>query len=262
MDLKELIRIFKAEWIPVDDLIKLKESEIKEVDYKILKSAKINKEILDKFEAMPLWYKSGILGIGPSKAVELWKAGVRPNNLVKHKTLLPTITQLWLLHKPEDRIPHDIIPKITDDFIPKAYKKKYELVGSYARGRPDSGDVDILLYDVPSEDFLAAVDSKKYIPLSKGPSKLSGMYEYKGKKYLIDLWLTNEEDKIFMRLFATGSKNFNIRMRYVAIIRGYKLNQYGLWDGKTGKKISGLKTEQDVFDKIKMQYKKPEDRQV
>ena len=83
-------------------------------------------------------------------------------------------------------------------------------------------------------------------------------------------------------LYFTGSKEFNGRMRGIALKAGYTLNEYGLWKLPTAvaketdhrkqhemiraasrderNLVHGLKSEQDVFDKIGMSYVEPRDR--
>jgi len=59
-------------------------------------------------------------------------------------------------------------------------------------------------------------------------------------------------------LYFTGSKNFNIRMRNAAIAKGWKLNEYGLWDGD--KLIAG-KTEEEIFEALGWEFVEPTARE-
>ena len=60
--------------------------------------------------------------------------------------------------------------------------------------------------------------------------------------------------------YFTGSKSYNIRIRKEAIKKGYKLNEYGLFDKKTGKMVAG-KTELEICRKLGIPFLKPEKRQ-
>jgi len=62
-------------------------------------------------------------------------------------------------------------------------------------------------------------------------------------------------------LYFIGSKNYNIELRKIAIKKGYKLSEYGLFDKKTGKMIAG-RTEQEVLKKLGVKYLKPEEREM
>ena len=60
--------------------------------------------------------------------------------------------------------------------------------------------------------------------------------------------------------YFTGSKNYNIEMRKIAIKKGYKLSEYGLFDKQTKKMIAG-KTEKEICKKLGVKYLKPEQRE-
>ena len=58
--------------------------------------------------------------------------------------------------------------------------------------------------------------------------------------------------------YFTGSKDHNIALRDMALKRGWKLNEYGLFKGK--KQITG-RSEEDLYKKFGMQYIEPELRE-
>lgn len=58
--------------------------------------------------------------------------------------------------------------------------------------------------------------------------------------------------------YFTGSKDHNIALRRIAIKKGYKLNEYGLFDGE--KKIAG-QTEEGIYKKLGLQFIPPELRE-
>ena len=60
--------------------------------------------------------------------------------------------------------------------------------------------------------------------------------------------------------YFTGSKDHNIRIRKIAMKKGYKLSEYGLFNRKTDRKIAG-KSERDIYTKLGLNYPKPEDRE-
>ncbi len=53
----------------------------------------------------------------------------------------------------------------------------------------------------------------------------------------------------------TGSKEHNIALRTLAVKRGLKLNEYGLWKGK---KRLAVRTEEDVYNALGLPYIEPE----
>jgi len=60
--------------------------------------------------------------------------------------------------------------------------------------------------------------------------------------------------------YFTGSKHHNIKLRELAKEKGLKINEYGVFDVKTGKKLAG-KTEEEVYAVLGMQYIPPEIRE-
>ena len=58
-------------------------------------------------------------------------------------------------------------------------------------------------------------------------------------------------------LYFTGDKQHDIWMRKKAMKLGWKLNEYGLFYKKTGKRLAG-KTEKEIYSKLKIKMLKPE----
>ena len=64
--------------------------------------------------------------------------------------------------------------------------------------------------------------------------------------------------------YFTGSKAHNIALRKIAIKKGFKLNEYGLFSAKGGPasggkaKIIAGKTEEEVYNKLGLEYIEPE----
>ncbi len=60
--------------------------------------------------------------------------------------------------------------------------------------------------------------------------------------------------------YFTGSKHHNIKLREIAKEKGLKINEYGVFDTKTGKKVAG-RTEEEVYSVLGMDYVPPEIRE-
>jgi len=61
-------------------------------------------------------------------------------------------------------------------------------------------------------------------------------------------------------LYFTGSKQHNIALRKIAIKKGMKLSEYGVFDKKTNKLLAG-KIEEDCYKKLGLRYIEPEIRE-
>jgi DNA polymerase (family 10) len=63
-----------------------------------------------------------------------------------------------------------------------------------------------------------------------------------------------------MLFMYTGDFVHNISMRSIAKRRGWKLDQYGIWDAKTGKPLLQSPDERDFYDFLGVDWHDPEDR--
>jgi DNA polymerase (family 10) len=257
MLVRELIRIFKDEWLPVDSLLGLDKKS--EVTRALLESTG-DQQLVLAWDSMPLWK---VRGLGPKKAMDLWQQGVRPGNLRRHLKLLPDATRIALQYPVMERIPRKLVEQTFAMFVPSGEKTKCVIVGSYRRGKPTSGDVDILYSGTDFDKFMTKVQDhlgSRWQLMAKGPSKVAGIFLITPNAAVeIDIWISTPENRAYMLLYSTGSKQHNVKMRFIAKHRGYKLNQYCLEDLKTGKKFPA-KTEKDIFDLLKMRYKPPAER--
>ncbi|MBI4155373.1 hypothetical protein HY498_04800 [Candidatus Woesearchaeota archaeon] len=60
--------------------------------------------------------------------------------------------------------------------------------------------------------------------------------------------------------YFTGAKDHNIKLRQIAIKKGYKLSEYGLFNRKTEKFVGG-RTEEELYKLLGMNYIEPELRE-
>ncbi|MBU0577212.1 type-X family DNA polymerase [Patescibacteria group bacterium] len=134
-----------------------------------------------------------------------------------------------------------------------------EICGSYRRGALAVGDLDILVVDTKKAAQEAEKPIRKSFPdltiLASGETKIS--FVIFPNKLQIDIRFVPEESYGAALLYFTGSKEYNVMMRKVAIEKGYLLNEYGLF--KDGEYIAG-KTEKEVFEKLGLKYKEPKNR--
>ena len=60
-------------------------------------------------------------------------------------------------------------------------------------------------------------------------------------------------------LYFTGDKQHNIWLRKIAIKKGLKLNEYGLFDNKTNRRIAGA-SEKEIYNLLGVKFLPPEKR--
>lgn len=219
-----------------------------------------------------------IYGIGPAKIKDLLEkvSSLDELYLEKNKDLLNDKQQIGLKYY-EDlllRIPY-VEAKKHHTIIKKTLLKinkdiEFELVGSYRRKNKCVGDIDVLIKynpDFKLKDLIDALISNGYIldSLAIGKNKFMGVSKL--NKDLparrIDILISNEDNYYFALLYFTGSYNFNIYMRNIALQKGYSLSEYGFKDNKTKKLLDTtdiIKSEKDIFDYLKMEYVDPDKR--
>ena len=135
--------------------------------------------------------------------------------------------------------------------------KKISVAGSTRRMKETIGDVDILVAsDRPEKinDFFVKLPGIEKV-WAKGPTK-SSVHLKQG--FDVDLRVVKEESFGSALQYFTGSKEHNVATRRIAISKGLKLNEYGVFRGK--KMIAG-KTEEEVYKAIGLPYIEPEMRE-
>ena len=75
----------------------------------------------------------------------------------------------------------------------------------------------------------------------------------------VDLRVVPEKSFGAALQYFTGSKDHNVELRKIAIKKGWKLNEYGLFE-KNGKQIAG-KTEEEIYKKLGLDWMPPEMRE-
>ena len=152
---------------------------------------------------------------------------------------------------------------------------KFEIVGSYRRGKPDSGDIDFIFTSYNNNkliyyDFIKLLVKKNIIvaQLTNGDSKSMVIAKLtpESKARRVDFLYATQEEYAFSILYFTGSKEFNTAMRQQALNQQLTLNEHGLHKinkakEKTEKiKNPTFKSEKDIFDYLNMIYKEPNER--
>lgn len=137
--------------------------------------------------------------------------------------------------------------------------ERIAIAGSLRRMKETIGDIDIL---VTSKNADAVMDAFASLPdvkdvLAKGRTKTTVVLN-SGTQADVRV-LKNDEFGSALQYF-TGNKEHNIKLREIAIKRGLKLSEYGLFEKKTGKRIAG-KTEEEIYAKFGMKYIEPELRE-
>ncbi|MBI4894691.1 MAG: DNA polymerase/3'-5' exonuclease PolX [Candidatus Aenigmarchaeota archaeon] len=135
--------------------------------------------------------------------------------------------------------------------------KRVIIAGSARRMRETIGDADFL---VATSDPKRAMDFFQGMPdvehvFSRGKAKV-----LVGLKSGMDADLQVVEEKSFgaASQYFTGNKDHNVALRRIAISKGMKLNEYGLYRGD--RQIAGS-SEEEVYEKLGLEWVPPEMRE-
>ncbi len=131
------------------------------------------------------------------------------------------------------------------------------IAGSSRRRKETIGDVDFLVISKNPErimDKFIALPQIAHV-LSKGKTKTMVILK---NGLDADLRVVPANSFGAALNYFTGSKDHNVALRELAIKKGWKLNEYGLWRGK--KMIAG-KTEEEIYKSLGLKYIEPEMRE-
>lgn len=135
--------------------------------------------------------------------------------------------------------------------------KQAVIAGSYRRQKETVGDLDILVTAKDGAAVIArfvAYDEVGDI-VSKGTTRSTVMLK---SRFQVDLRVVPEVSYGAALFYFTGSKAHNIELRKRAIRRGWKLNEYGLFEGDD--RIAG-KTEEEIYEKLALPFIVPQLRE-
>ena len=135
--------------------------------------------------------------------------------------------------------------------------EKIEVAGSYRRKKETIGDVDILIASSKPKKIMDEFTSFEGVSRvwGKGKTKTSLRME---KGFNIDLRVVPLGSFGSALQYFTGSKEHNVALRRLAISKGYKLNEYGLF--KEGVLKAG-RDEVGIYKKLGLQFIPPELRE-
>jgi DNA polymerase lambda len=222
----------------------------------------------------------GIYGVGPKKAQDLIKDGhttveglraavaTNPDLLNKNQKIGLRYYEQLLTRIPRTEM--DQHAALLMEAKPAALEGV--IVGSYRRGRPDSGDIDMLIRTADAAvdaaaaltDFVAALKARGYIRevLAHGDHKCMAICQLPGSSSgrRLDLLVTPPEEFPFAVFYFTGSDTFNVAVRSHALTRGLTLNEHAITFVRNGKQLPGVKTEKELFKLLKLRWVEPVDR--
>jgi DNA polymerase/3'-5' exonuclease PolX len=252
----------------------------------ILKTGKLSEIQILESKQKAVDELTKIYGIGPKKAIELYKKNIKTiEDLLKSDIKLTSQQQVSIKYYKNtlEKIPRIEIMKVDiyfhDLFIKQDNNYIILLCGSYRREKDYSSDIDIL---ITHKQLNNMDDCKKYlneaIKLLKqkfiidelqingnnhfqGYAKIDKICKntlYKDKFIRTDIIVVPLQSLFTALMHFTGSKSFNEKIRGLAKKKSYKLNEYGLYNNNEKPFI--INSEKEIFDKLNIPYVNPKDR--
>ncbi len=176
--------------------------------------------------------------------------------------LARAIERMHLASKTSRRPIHEVLPvaeRIVAELRDLPGVEACEHAGSLRRFQETIGDVDIL---VAAEDAATVMDAfvgheDVHEVVGRGDTKASVVTR---DGLQMDLRVVRAESYGAALLYFTGSKAHNIRLRQLAIERGWKLSEYAVEDADTGDVVAA-RTEVEVYEALGLAPIAPELRE-
>jgi len=243
--------------------------------------------ILEKERNNPLNLFTKIHGIGPKKAQELVDADITTIDQLRNSSIKLNDIQKIGLKYYEDINKRILRQEIDDFFIEftilfQEYAptgSKFDIVGSYRRGLPESGDIDIIITNENNDSsvlntIIDVLHSENIIIEFLSRGKIKSMVianlksdnsdKSKNPARRIDFLYSPPDEFAFAHLYFTGSKLFNTIVRQKALDMGYTLNEHGIYHmvkGIKGNKVDHpFPDEKSILNFLDIQYVTPEKR--
>jgi DNA polymerase (family 10) len=182
---------------------------------------------------------------------------------IKEKTEENILRGIESLKRGRERQPLGKVLPIANEIVEFLKKNaplsKITLAGSLRRQKDTVKDIDIL---ATSKDPLHTMQIFTAMPnvkdiLSKGATRSSVVIR---EGIQVDLRIVESESYGSALAYFTGSKNHNIRLREMAVKKGLKINEYGIFNETDNKKLGGAE-EKDIYRVLGLPYIEPELRE-
>jgi DNA polymerase/3'-5' exonuclease PolX len=284
-DLKDISGIGKGIMSRIDEILENKKlSEIDQSEIKVIKKEMDLIEELSKVINIGSKVAKQLIEKHNIKSIDELKKKVNSNKIEVNDKIKMGLKYHGVF---ETKIPRKEIDSY-DDVLKKLIKSINKdliltIAGSYRRGKEVSNDIDILISHLKIQnnkdyskidinylnEFVCLLKKSKIIvddlTDTDNGTKYMGFSKLPRKKVRrIDVRFVPYEYYPAALLYFTGSYELNTQMRQVAKTMGYKLNEYGLFkekkDGTFSDNPIKVKSEKDIFKKLKLDYLEPPER--
>ncbi len=149
----------------------------------------------------------------------------------------------------------DLAEALVAELIGMKQVRRAAYAGSLRRMCETIGDVDLLVTSIDAAPIMDAFVAQPTVTrvLAHGETK-SSIVTAGGLQ--VDLRVVSPEVWGAAMIYFTGSKAHNVRIREMAVRAGLKLNEYGLFDAKSGVLLAA-ETEEQVYQRLGLPFVEP-----
>jgi DNA polymerase (family 10) len=218
---------------------------------------------------------TAIPGFGPKKALVVYRelgidgldqlvAAAREGRLrglkgFSAKTEENVLDAVQRAQRDTGRVTIDVAMGVAGSFLDRLRTipsvQRADHAGSLRRMAETIGDVDLLVASETSGPIMDAFTTHQDVDqiLARGDTK-SSVVTRSGSQ--VDLRVIRTEAWGAAMIYFTGSKPHNVRIREMAVRKGLKLNEYGLFEVETDALIAA-ETETEVYERLGLPYIEP-----
>ena len=180
---------------------------------------------------------------------------------IKEKTVQNILKGIELLKKRKERMTLAQAIKVADEFVAALKKlpgaRNIAIAGSLRRQKETVRDIDLLVISDAPEKIMDAFVKFPQVKEVLGKGKTKSSVRTKDDVQ-VDCRVVEKRSFGAALLYFSGAKNFNIKLRQIAIRKGLKINEYGVF--RSNRFISG-RTEEEIFKTLGIAYIEPELRE-
>jgi DNA polymerase (family 10) len=168
-----------------------------------------------------------------------------------------------LLRRSGQRVPLNVALAAAEEIVAALSTvtgcRRCAYAGSLRRGRETVGDIDILVAaDQPRPVMRAFRELPQVLDVIASGDTKTSVRTYRGLQ--VDLRVVPPECWGAALQYFTGSKQHNVRVREIAVHKGLKLSEYGLFDAESGELLVA-DTEEAVYRRLGLAWVPPELRE-
>ena len=182
---------------------------------------------------------------------------------IRRKTEENILRGIQIINKGKERMPLGVALPLAEEIISRLTKtpgtKQIAACGSLRRQKETIRDIDIL---VTSRNPKKVMDAFVKLPLIRevlahGSTKSSAIIK---ESTQVDIRVVKPRSFGAALMYFTGSKEHNIHLRELAAKKGFKINEYGIFNAKTHKRLGG-NTEEQIYKILGLGFVPPELRE-